>query len=66
LEQTPIAVTAAPAPDEEVASSERSVSWAVVIDTCVVGLSSLWLCCGGVALVLFVLGVIATFLLRAT
>lgn len=64
--QTPIAVTPVPTVEGEEASSTGGVSWAVVIDTLVVGLSSVWLCCGGLALVLFVLGVIATFLLRAT
>ena len=66
LEQTPIAVTAVPTVEGEEASPTGGVSWAVLIDTLVVGLSSVWLCCGGLALVLFVLGVIATFLLRAT
>ena len=64
--QTPIAVTPVPTVEGEEASSTGGVSWAVLIDTVVVGLSSVWLCCGGLALVLFVLGVIATFLLRAT
>lgn len=64
--QTPIAVTPVPTVEGEEASSTGGVSWAVLIDTLVVGLSSVWLCCGGLALVLFVLGVIATFLLRAT
>ncbi|TKJ28952.1 MAG: hypothetical protein CEE40_10130 [Chloroflexi bacterium B3_Chlor] len=50
---------------EERSSSIRGLSWAVLIDTCVVGLSSLWLCCGGIALVLFILGVVASFVLRA-
>lgn len=56
--QTPDAV-------EEGSFSIRGLSWAVLIDTCVVGLSSLWLCCGGIALVLFILGVVASFVLRA-
>ena len=63
--QTPIPVTPVPTAEGEEASSTGGVSWAVVIDTLVVGLSSVWLCCGGLALVLFVLGVIATFVLRA-
>jgi hypothetical protein len=65
-EQTPIGVTPVPTVEGEEASPTGGVSWAVLIDTLVVGLSSIWLCCGGLALVLFVLGVIATFLLRAT
>jgi len=56
--QTPDAV-------EEGSFSIRGLSWAVLIDTCVVGLSSLWLCCGGIALALFIVGVVASFLLRA-
>jgi hypothetical protein len=39
---------------------------AVLIDALVVGLSSLWLCCGGLALVIFFLLVVASFLLRVT
>lgn len=50
---------------EERSASIRGLSWAVLIDTCVVGLSSLWLCCGGIALVVFILGVVASFVLRA-
>lgn len=50
---------------EEGSPATRGASWAVLIDTFVVGLSSLWLCCGAIVLVLFVLGVIASFLLRA-
>lgn len=65
-EQTAIGVTPVPTVEGEEASPTGGVSWAVLIDTLVVGLSSVWLCCGGLALVLFVLGVIATFLLRAT
>jgi hypothetical protein len=42
------------------------MSSAVLIDTCVVGLSTVWLCCGGLALVIFILLVIASFLLRVT
>jgi hypothetical protein len=38
----------------------------VLIDTCVVGLSSVWLCCGGLALVVFVLLMIASLVLRVT
>ncbi len=37
---------------------------AIFIDTCVLGLSYSWLCCGGIVLVVFVLGVLASFLLR--
>ena len=51
---------------EEDASPVEGMSWAVLIDTCVVGLSSVWLCCGGLALVVFGLLVIASFVLRAT
>jgi hypothetical protein len=39
---------------------------AVLIDTCVVGLSSVWMCCGGFALVVFLLLVFAAFLLRVS
>jgi hypothetical protein len=54
-----------PTGDEAPPSAEgRSLS--VLIDTFVVGLSSLWLCCGGVLLVVFVLVMIAAFLLRVT
>ena len=63
-ELTPEA-TETPDTVEEGSFSIRGLSWAVLIDTCVVGLSSLWLCCGGIALVLFILGVVASFLLRA-
>jgi hypothetical protein len=51
---------------EESVSPVRGLSWAVLIDTCVIGLSSVWLCCGGLALVVFGLLVIATFVLRVT
>lgn len=63
-EPTPEA-TQTPDTVEEGSSSIRRLSWAALIDTCVVGLSSLWLCCGGIALVLFILGVVASFVLRA-
>ena len=63
-EPTPEA-TQTPDTVEEGSFSIRGLSWAVLIDTCVVGLSSLWLCCGGIALVLFILGVVASFVLRA-
>jgi len=53
-------------PDEEASSPAGGVSSAVLIDTCVVGLSTVWLCCGGLALVVFLLLVIASFLLRVT
>ncbi|MGB3905925.1 MAG: hypothetical protein WBB22_13485 [Anaerolineae bacterium] len=63
-EPTPEA-TQTPDTVEEGSFSIRGLSWAVLIDTCVVGLSSLWLCCGGMVLVLFILGVVASFVLRA-
>jgi hypothetical protein len=52
--------------EEEGSSPVGGLSWAVLIDTCVVGLSSLWLCCGGLALVVFVLLMIASLVLRVT
>jgi hypothetical protein len=56
-----------PASSEEEGSSPiGELSSAVLIDTCVVGLSSLWLCCGGLALVVFVLLMIASLVLRVT
>jgi hypothetical protein len=51
---------------EEGSSLVRGVSPAVLIDTCVVGLSSVWMCCGGFALVVFLLLVLAAFLLRVS
>lgn len=47
-------------------SFPRGVTPAVLIDTCVVGLSSVWMCCGGFALVVFLLLVLAAFLLRVS
>jgi hypothetical protein len=49
---------------EEVSPGIRGLSWAVLVDTLIVGVSSVWLCCGGIVLVLFVVGVIAAFVLR--
>jgi cytoskeletal protein RodZ len=66
-EGTPAAVATPTAAEEEEGSAPgRGVSWAVLIDTLVVGLSGLWLCCGGLALVIFVLLIIASFVLRVT
>jgi hypothetical protein len=66
-EGTPVeGATTEPLLDEEESSSTGGVSSAVLIDTCVVGLSTVWLCCGGLALVIFILLVIASFLLRVT
>jgi cytoskeletal protein RodZ len=66
-EETPAAVaTPTAAEGEEGSAPARGVSWAVLIDTVVVGLSGLWLCCGGLALVIFVLLIIASFVLRVT
>jgi hypothetical protein len=50
----------------EGSSLVRGLSPAVLIDTCVVGLSSVWMCCGGFALVVFLLLVLAAFLLRVS
>jgi outer membrane biosynthesis protein TonB len=50
----------------EGSSPTRGLSPAVLIDTCVVGLSSVWMCCGGFALVVFLLLVLAAFLLRVS
>jgi len=55
---------AEPPSGDEGSFSVRGLSLAVLIDTCVVGLSSVWLCLGALALVAFVLLVIASFLLR--
>jgi hypothetical protein len=65
-EVLPGAPTPTLAAEEEGSSPVGGVSWAVLIDTCVVGLSSLWLCCGGLALVVFVLLMIASLVLRVT
>ncbi len=70
-EPEPSPTQAAPEPTEVAGDTEeesrgiRGLSPAVLIDTLVVGLSSVWLCCGGIVLVLFVLGVIAAFVSRA-
>lgn len=70
-EPQPSPTEAAPEPTLVAADTEeesrgiRGLSRAVLIDTLIVGLSSVWLCCGGIVLVLFVLGVIAAFVLRA-
>jgi len=53
----------APIVEEEPARSPGP-PWAIFIDTCVVGFSYLWLFCGGLVLMLFVLGAVASFLLR--
>jgi hypothetical protein len=53
-------------PEDESSSRLRGVSSAVLIDAFVVGLSSLWLCCGGVVLVVFLLLVAASFVLRVS
>ncbi len=57
--------SATPADSEEPSLSVRRLSWATLIDAFIVGLSSLWLCCGAIVLVLFVLGVIVAFVQRA-
>lgn len=62
---TPGAPTSS-APERGGSSLNRGLSLAVLIDTAVVALASLWLCCGGLALVFFVLVVIASFVLRVT
>lgn len=51
-------------PPEEPSRFSR-VAWSTVVDTCVVGAAGVWLCCGGIVLVLFVLGVVASFVLRS-
>jgi hypothetical protein len=58
--------TAEPPGGEEAAAPVSANSLAVLIDALVVGLSSLWLCCGGLALVIFFLLVVASFVLRVT
>lgn len=58
--------TETPAGEEEAPSRFRGLSLAVLIDAAVVALSSLWLCCGGLAVVIFVLLVVASFVLRVT
>jgi hypothetical protein len=61
-----VVATATPSGGEEGSSRFRGLSLSVLIDAAVVALSSLWLCCGGLALVIFVLLVIASFVLRVT
>lgn len=65
-EEAPPGAPTPAASEEEGSSPIGGVSWAVLIDTCVVGLSSVWLCCGGLALVVFVLLMIASLVLRVT
>jgi hypothetical protein len=55
---------ATPAGSEESSVSVRRLSWATLIDAFIVGVSSLWLCCGSIVLVLFVLGMIVAFVQR--
>lgn len=55
---------APPPADEEEPSSPTTSRAASLIDTCVLGFSYVWLCLGGLVLVLFVLGVAFSFLLR--
>lgn len=72
-EPEPSATTEVPVPEPTRGAADTegrsfsigALSWSVLIDACVVGLSSVWLCLGGMALVLFVLGVIASFIMRA-
>jgi len=45
-------------------SSRTGSRGAILVDAFVVGFSYLWLCCGAMVLVLFALGVLASFLLR--
>jgi hypothetical protein len=61
-----VVATTTPSGGEEGSSRFRGLSLSVLIDAAVVALSSLWLCCGGLALVIFVLLVIASFVLRVT
>jgi len=58
--------TATPAAEEGGPPSVGGPSLAVLIDALVVALSSVWLCCGGIVLVIFVLLVVASFVLRVT
>lgn len=60
------APTVTPGVGKEEAPSPGGRSLAVLIDALVVALASLWLCCGGLVLVVFVLLVIASFVLRVT
>ncbi len=65
LPETPAPeASASPADSEEPSPSVRRLSRATLIDTFIVALSSLWLCCGSIVLVLFVLGVIVAFVQR--
>jgi hypothetical protein len=65
--QTPEAeATTTPVGEEQSPPTVGGMSLAVLIDALVVALSSLWLCCGGVVLVIFVLLVVASFVLRVT
>jgi Predicted membrane protein len=50
--------------NEDEPSAPPSSRPATFIDTCVLGLSYVWLCCGGMVLLLFVLGAAFSFLLR--
>lgn len=65
-EEAPDEVAPPTTEGEEESSPTGAVSPAVLIDTCVVGLSSVWLCCGGFALVVFLLLVLASFLLQVS
>jgi hypothetical protein len=65
-EEVPPQVPTPTAERGEGSSLTRGLSPAVLIDTCVVGLSSAWMCCGGFALVVFLLLVLAAFLLRVS
>jgi len=56
-------VPAEGAPPEEPPSPPGSPG-ATLVDALMVGFSYLWLCCGAMVLVLFALGVLASFLLR--
>jgi hypothetical protein len=58
--------TEEPPAGDEGSLSVRGLSLATLVDTCVVGLSSVWLCCGGLVLAAFVLLMVAAFLLRVT
>jgi len=60
------APTVTPGVGEEEPPSPGGRSLAVLIDSLVVALASLWLCCGGLVLIVFVLLVIASFVLRVT
>lgn len=49
---------------EEQPSGSPGGLLAISVDTCILGFSYLWLVCGALVLMLFVLGVLASFLLR--